>query len=84
MYTLLLIDVYFKSIIFTEFSFFYILQFPIESEYVIGKRGPRIRWVSLFYLSLPHKTSKQLLYLAAVAVMQCVVYMLIKATYYMN
>ena len=84
MYALLLIDAYFESIIFTEFSFFYILQFPIKLEYVIGKRGPRIRWVSLFYLSLPHKTSKQLLYLAAVAVMQCVVYMLIKAKYYMN
>ena len=84
MYTLLLIDAYCKLIRFTEFSFFYILRFPIEWEYVIGKRGPRIRWVSLFYLSLPHKTSKQLLYLAAVAVMQCVVYMLIKARYYMN
>ena len=84
MYAMLLIDAYFKSIIFTEFSVLYMLQFSIEWEYVIGKRGPRIRWVSLFYLSLPHKTSKQLLYLAAVAVMQCVVYMLIKAKYYMN
>ena len=43
MYTLLLIGAYFKSIRFTEFSIFYKLQFPIEWEYVIGKRGPRIR-----------------------------------------